>query len=311
MYRLMYLCRHLEATCCELNPRWFPAEGEEAAIVGAFYGLRPDDFASPHYRGPFTPYLLKGASMARLIGQALSKSIGHSRGRSVAFTGPAGADAAPWVAGDLGTSLSVAVGAALSFSMDREGGNGAGDRVSLVTFGDGTANRGDFHEAINLAAVWKLPAVFVCQNNCYAISQHVSGYIAGPTIAARAAGYGVPGVAVDGNDVLEVHEAVQEAVGRARAGEGPSLIEAQTYRLGGHWAEDPSHYRSPEEVAEWRKRDPLILQRRRLIKACVGEEELRSLEVGVAAEIEAAVDEAQRAGDPGPADLGIGEALAP
>ena len=246
-----------------------------------------------------------------MIGQALAKSIGYSRGRSVAFTGPAGDNAAPWVAGDLGTSLSVAVGAALSFSMDREGGNGAGDRVSLVTFGDGTANRGDFHEAINLAAVWRLPAVFVCQNNCYAISQHVSTYIPGPSIAARAAGYGIPGVAVDGNDALAVHEAVQEAVSRARAGEGPSLIEALTYRLGGHWAEDPSHYRSPEEVAEWRERDPLVLQRRRLLAAGVVEEKLRTLETRVETEIRAAVEEAQQAPDPGRADLGIGEALAP
>ena len=121
----------------------------------------------------------------------------------------------------------------------------------------------------------------------------------------------MPGVAIDGNDVLEVHEAVQEAVSRARAGDGPSLIEAQTYRLGGHWAEDPSHYRSPEEVAEWRERDPLPLQRRRLIRAGVGEEELRSLERGVATEIEAAVAAARQAPDPGPADLGIGETLAP
>ncbi len=311
MYRLMYLCRHLEATCCRLNPRWFPAEGEEATIVGAFYGLRPDDFISPHYRGPFTAYLLKGALMEKLIGQALAKSTGYSRGRSVAFTGPAGANAAPWVSGDLGTSLSVAVGAALSFSMDREGGNGAADRVSLVTFGDGTANRGDFHEAVNLAAVWKLPVVFVCQNNCYAISQHVSSYIAGSSIAARAAGYGMPGVAIDGNDVLGVHEAVQAAVTRARAGDGPSLVEAQTYRLGGHWAEDPGRYRSPEEVTEWRERDPLPLHSRRLIRAGVGEDELRSLERGVATEIEAAVAAARQAPDPGQADLGIGETLAP
>ena len=311
MYRLVYLCRQLEAACCRLNPRWFPAEGEEATIVGSFYGLRPDDFISPHYRGPFTAYLLKGASMERLIGQALSKSIGYSRGRSVAFTGPAGDNAAPWVAGDLGTSLSVAVGAALSFSLDRESGAGAGDRISLVSFGDGTANRGDFHEAINLAAVWKLPAIFVCQNNCYAISQHVSSYIAGGSIAARGAGHGIPGVAVEGNDVSAVHLAVQKAVSRARAGQGPSLIEAQTYRLGGHWAEDPSGYRSPEEVAEWRERDPVTQQRRRLLAVGVAEEELRSLEAGVDTEIEAAVDEAQQAPDAGPADLGIGEALSP
>ena len=121
----------------------------------------------------------------------------------------------------------------------------------------------------------------------------------------------MPGVAVDGNDVLAVHEAVQAAVTRARAGDGPSLVEAQTYRLGGHWAEDPGRYRSPEEVTEWRERDPLPLHSRRLIRAGVGEDELRSLERGVATEIEAAVAAARQAPDPGPADLGIGETLAP
>lgn len=311
LYRLMHLCRQLENTCCKLNPRWFPAEGEEATIVGAFHGLRQDDFTSPHYRGPFTAYLQKGASLERLIGQTLAKSIGYSRGRSVAFTGPADASVAPWVSGDLGTSLSIAVGAALSFAMDREAETPTKHRISLVTFGDGTANRGDFHEALNLSSVWQLPVVFICQNNRYAISQHISTYTAGPSIVARATGYGMPGFAVDGNDVVAVHEAVQAAVTRARAGEGPSLIEARTYRLGGHWAEDPGRYRSSKEVAEWRERDPLPRHRRRLIAVGVSEAKLTELEKSTVAEIEAAVETTKRAPDAGPADLGIGDSLAP
>ena len=306
----MCLGRHLENACCKLNPRWFPTEGEEATVVGSFYGLRPDDFTSPHYRGPFIAYILKGASLERLIGQALGKAIGYSRGRSPAFTGPPGVFAAPWVSGDLGTSLSIAVGAALSFRIDRDSPGGTCDRVALVTFGDGTANRGDFHEALNLAAIWKLPAIFVCQNNQYAISMHVSSYIPVASIADRAAGYGMPGVSVDGNHVLAVHEAVQAAVARARAGDGPSLIEAGTYRLRGHWAEDPAHYRRPEEVSEWRKRDPLPAHRRRLIAAGVAKSELAAIERQVLAEIEQAVKVARQAPDAGPADLGIGEALA-
>ncbi len=306
----MRLCRHLEDACCKLNPRWFPVEGEEAAIVGAFYGLRPDDFTSPHYRGTFIAYLMKGASLERLVGQVLGKSIGYSRGRSPAFTGPPGVFAAPWVSGDLGTSLSVAVGAALSFRIDRDLPNGSCDRIALVTFGDGTANRGDFHEALNLAAIWKLPVVFLCQNNQYAISMHVSSYLPIASIADRASGYGMPGLSVDGNDVLAVHEAAQAAVARSRAGDGPSLIEARTYRLGGHWAEDPAHYRPPAEVAEWRKKDPLPAHRQRLIAAGVTEDKLAAIEEQVLAEVEAAVVAARQAPDAGPADLGIGEALA-
>src|SRR5205823_4638560 len=232
------------------------AEGEEATIVGTFVGLRPTDVVAPHYRGPFVVYLMRGAELARLAAQALGKSTGYSRGRSVPFTGPVALNVVPWVAGDLGTSLSVATGAALSLKYRRERGE-AVDDVVVLSFGDGTANRGDFHEALNLAAVWRLPIVFVCQNNGWAISLELMTYLAGPAISRRAEGYGIPGTHVDGNNPLEVNESVRQAIERARNGDGPSLIEARTYRLGGHWAEDAATYRSSDEVRAWRERDPL------------------------------------------------------
>lgn len=304
MLRWMLLSRQLERACCRLNPRWFPAEGEEATIVGTFYGLRPDDWLAPHYRGPFVVYAMRGAALDRLVGQALGRANGYARGRAVPFTGPVELNVTPWVAGDLGTSLSVAVGAALALQYDGT------DRVCVLSFGDGTANRGDFHEALNLAACWKLPVVFVCQNNQYSISLPASSYLPAP-VADRAAGYGVPGARVDGNDVLAVHEAVQAAVARARSGAGPSLIEAVTYRLAGHWAADQARYRPAEEEATWRQRDPIPRFERELLeRGALDERGLADLRASVEAEVARAVDLAQAAPAAGPADLGLDEVLA-
>jgi pyruvate dehydrogenase E1 component alpha subunit len=304
LLRCMIVCREVERTACELNPRWFPAEGEEAAIVGAFYGLRRDDVIAAHYRGPFVAYYMRGADLSRLFGQVLGKATGYARGRSLGFTGPVEQHIIPWVAGDLGTSLGVAAGAGVGLQYE------GSDRVVVCTFGDGTSNRGDFHEALNLASVWKLPLVYVCQHNQYSISLHASQVIGGGSVAARAAGYGMPGEAVDGNDVFAVHDAVRRAVARARAGEGPSLIEALTYRLGGHWASDPGGYRTAEEEAEWRLRDPLP----RMEAALVGAGDLdpaavEALRAEVRAEVQAAVDAAQAAPPAGEGDLGLGESL--
>ncbi|HEU5317091.1 MAG TPA: thiamine pyrophosphate-dependent dehydrogenase E1 component subunit alpha [Chloroflexota bacterium] len=305
LLRLMILSRVLEQTCCELNPRWFPAEGEEAAIVGAFYGLRSDDFIAAHYRGPFIAYYLRGADLARLIGQALAKANGYARGRALGFTGPFELGCLPWVAGDLGTSLGVATGVATGYQYE------GGDRVVVCSFGDGTSNRGDFHEALNLAAVWKLPIVYVCQNNQYSISLHLSQVLATDTIAARAAGYGMPGVAVDGNDVLAVRAAVEHAVESARAGLGPSLVEAQSYRLSGHWASDPGGYRRDEDVAAWRERDPITRLERQLLEAGeVTRHDLDQLWQDARDEVARAVEVAQAAPSCDAADIGLGEAYA-
>jgi TPP-dependent pyruvate/acetoin dehydrogenase alpha subunit len=304
LLRCMIVCREVERTACELNPRWFPAEGEEAAIVGSFFGLRKDDVIAAHYRGPFVAYYMRGAALDRLFGQVLGKATGYARGRALGFTGPVEQHIIPWVAGDLGTSLGVATGAGVGLQYE------GSDRVVVCTFGDGTSNRGDFHEAVNLAAVWKLPVVYVCQHNQYSISLHASQVIGGGSVAARAAGYGIPGEALDGNDVFAVHDAVGRAVARARAGEGPSLIEALTYRLGGHWASDPGGYRAASEEAEWRLRDPLPRMEADLVTA--GDLDAAGVEAlwaEVRAEVQAAVEVAQGAPAAGEGDLGLDEAL--
>lgn len=297
-HRYMVICRVLEAACGAANPRWFPAEGEEAAIVGTFYGLRSDDVVAPHYRGPFVVYLMRGAEMARLCAQALGKETGYARGRAVPFTGPVDLGIVPWVAGDLGTSLGIGTGAALGFAYDNS------DRVSVVSMGEGTANRGDFHENLNLAAAWKLPVVYVVQNNGWAISEPASSYLPAP-IAARAAGYGIPGVTVDGNDVITVHDAVTEAVARARSGLGPSLIEARTYRLLGHWQSDRASYRSPEEVEAWRDLEPIKRFERWLVGTGVSDQRtLAGVWRDVEADVAAAMEQAKSAPIPDGRDLG-------
>ncbi|MBI4503915.1 MAG: dehydrogenase [Chloroflexi bacterium] len=303
VYRWMALSRDLEAALCRENPRWFPAEGEEASIVGAFCDLRADDAAAPHYRGPFVVYLMRGAELWRLAGQALGKAVGYSKGRSVPFNGPVELGLVPWVAGDLGTTVGVATGAALAFWYEQS------DRVCVCSFGDGTANRGDFHESLNLAACWKLPVVYVCQNNGWSISEPSERYLPAP-IAGRAAGYGIPGVAVDGNDVDAVRAAVGEAVARARRGAGPTLVEARTWRVRGHWAGDEQGYRRghPEGPAP---PDPLALFGARLVaKGEATTDQLRAIALQAAAEVAEAVERARAAPDAGPAELGLDEVYA-
>jgi TPP-dependent pyruvate/acetoin dehydrogenase alpha subunit len=231
----MVLAREVDRRLSAANPRWFPIEGEEATVVGAFCETRADDAVAPHYRDPFVVYLMRGAELWRLCAQVLGKTAGYSAGRSLMFTGPAALNVVPWVAGDLGTSIGVATGAALAFRRERS------DRVCVCSFGDGTANRGDVHEALTMAALWRLPIVYVCQNNGWSISQAAGGYLPAP-IVDRAGGYGIPGMAIDGNDVEAVRTVAVEAIARARRGDGPTLIEARTRRVKGHWAGDPGDY---------------------------------------------------------------------
>ncbi|HEX2828146.1 MAG TPA: thiamine pyrophosphate-dependent dehydrogenase E1 component subunit alpha [Burkholderiales bacterium] len=249
LYGWMALSRALDEVLCAANPRWFPSAGEEATMVGAFCDLRADDAIAAHYRDPLVIYMMRGAEMARLAAQVLGKVGGYNKGRSVPFTGPVDLHIVPWVAGDLGTSLGIATGAALAFQQE------GSDRICVCSFGDGTANRGDFHENLNLAASWRLPIVYVCQHNGWAISQPASDYLPAP-VAHRAAGYGMPGVEVDGNDLDAVRRVTTEAIKRAREGKGPSLIEARTWRAKGHWAADPQDYRGIH--ADMPMADPLV-----------------------------------------------------
>jgi TPP-dependent pyruvate/acetoin dehydrogenase alpha subunit len=195
----------------------------------------------------------------------------------------------------VGGNIPVAVGAALGFSLLGL------DRVAVSFFGDGASNTGGFHEALNLAAVKRAPVLFVCENNLYAGPTHVSQATLIDDIATRAASYGLPGVVVDGMDVVAVYEATREAVGRAREGGGPTLLECKTYRLVGHTRNDPGHYRSAEEVREWRGRDPIQSIQSLLIREMgVQTAVLEGLDAECSARVEDAVTLAQRAHNPEP-----------
>jgi pyruvate dehydrogenase E1 component alpha subunit len=302
LFEWMVVARTLGTTLCTLNVRWFPVEGEEAVHVGSFADLRPDDAAAPHYRDPFVVYLMRGAELWRLVAQVFGKSAGYNKGRSVAFNGPFHLNLVPWVAGDLGTTIGTATGAALAFKQQRS------DRVCVCSFGDGTANRGDFHENINLAAIWRLPIVYVCQNNGWAISQRAESYLPAP-IAARAAGYGIPGRTVDGQDVEAVRTVVAEAIDRARRGEGPTLVDAITYRRRGHWA---GHVVSDADRAGVVERpDPIDVLRLRLLERGIASEaEIDQVYERAADEVAAAVERAKTAPDVSDVELGLDDVFA-
>jgi len=302
LFRWLVVARTLGTTLCTLNVRWFPVEGEEAVHVGSFVDLRPNDAAAPHYRDPFVVYLMRGAELWRLIAQVLGKAAGYNKGRSVAFNGPFHLNVLPWVAGDLGTTIGTATGAALAFKQQRS------DRVCVCSFGDGTANRGDFHENVNLAASWRLPIVYVCQNNGWAISQRASSYLPAP-VAARAAGYGIAGRTVDGQDVEAVRAVVADAIDRARSGNGPTLIEALTHRRRGHWA---GHIVSDQDRASVVERpDPIELLRARLLgRGVATEAELRQIHAYADGEVAAAVERARAAAEVSEAELGLDDVFA-
>jgi TPP-dependent pyruvate/acetoin dehydrogenase alpha subunit len=295
----MTLSRELDEVLCAANPRWFPSAGEEATMVGAFCDLRADDAIAAHYRDPLVIYMMRGADMKRLVVQVLGKVGGYNKGRSVPFTGPVDLNIVPWVAGDLGTSLGVATGAALAFQQERS------DRICVCTFGDGTANRGDFHENLNLAASWRLPIVYVCQNNGWAISQPAVDYLPAP-VAHRAAGYDMPGFEVDGNDLDAVRRTVMDATARAREGKGPSLIEARTRRAKGHWAADPEDYRAMRPDAPMA--DPLVRYGDRLIeRGEASAKDLERLRDAARATVTPTLEAVKALPDAGAAELGVNE----
>lgn len=227
--------------------------GEEAVAVGVMANLRKDDFITSTHRG-HGHYIAKGgcikASMAELFGKktGICKGKGGSMHIADVEIGELGAN------GIVGGGIPHAVGAALGIKL-----NGL-DSVAVAFFGDGASNQQNFHEGINLAAIWKLPVVFVCENNLYQISLSYEKQQTIKSVAERAKAYGIPGVSVDGQDVIAVYEVAKEAIERARKGEGPTLIEAKTYRFRGHFEGDPEVYRSKEEIEWWKKnKDPIKL----------------------------------------------------
>jgi TPP-dependent pyruvate/acetoin dehydrogenase alpha subunit len=266
--------------------------GQEAVAVGVCMSLRADDYAAGTYRG-HGHALAKGTDPEPLIAEMLGRATGVCGGRAGSMNVIDLAHGLVGCYGIVGGSIAAAVGAGLSAA--RQG------RVAVCFFGDGAANQAYFHEGMNMAAVMKLPVVFVCENNLYAEFTPMAQATAGADIAGRAQGYGIPSAVVDGNDVWAVSEAAAEAVDRARAGSGPTLLECRTYRHYGHSKGDPAPYRSKEEVEEWLERDPLGLARDRLLRDGISEVQIVAAEQAVTAQIDAAIENALAAPYPDPA----------
>jgi TPP-dependent pyruvate/acetoin dehydrogenase alpha subunit len=258
--------------------------GQEAVAAGFATAMQSDDMTFCTYRG-HNHTLLRGAPMDALMGELLGRANGicAGKGGSMHLT-----DVTKGAMGSyaiVGAHLPIAAGAAWAAQVRGT------DQASVCFFGDGTTNIGAFHEALNIAAVWKLPVVFVCENNLYMEYTPISDVIAVEHPAAdRAAAYGLDGIIVDGNDVDAVYETALTALARARRGEGPSLIEAKTYRHGGHSRADPGKYRPDDEVAEWLGRDPIDLYRTRLESLGVGSTELDGIEAAATVEIDEATE---------------------
>lgn len=264
------------------------AVGEEATAAGGVNALRPDDYIMSSHRG-HAHNIAKGADIRQMMSELLGKKTGCCKGLGGSMhivdmsAGNFGAN------GIMGASIPMATGVALAVKKEKSG------KVILCYFGDGTSNSGLFHEALNMAELWKLPIVYFCENNLYGMSTHVSKSVSVPHIAQRAQAYGMPGVIVDGMDVLAVMEAVGAAARRARSGEGPTLIEAKTYRYLGHSKSDGREYRSREEEEAWRKKDPIKLFEKYMLGHGIGEERLARLRQQAERECREAVEYAQAA----------------
>jgi pyruvate dehydrogenase E1 component alpha subunit len=275
----------------------FSERGHEAVAVGSGFALGPDDVVAPMHRD-LGCYLVRGMAPARIFGNLLGRTTGVTQGRDTNLHGLG--DLSLGIIGfvsHLPMSMPVALGAAMAFQMRRE------PRVALTFVGDGGSSTGAWHETLNMAAVYRAPFVLVVENNQYAYSTPLDEQMAVTEIAARAAGYGIPDVVVDGNDVEAVLGATRQALEHARAGGGPTLIEAKTMRMLGHAIHDGAEYVPPDLLAEWDARDPLAAYAERLRGRGVEEDVLRAIDEKANAEISAAVAEAEAAPFPDPADV--------
>ena len=272
--------------------------GQEAAIAGACVATRTSDYMTGNHRSHGHP-IAKGADLRGLFAELLGKATGVCKGKGGSMHLADFSVGSLGESGIVGAAIPVAVGAGLAAQME-----GAG-RVALCFFGDGAANEGVCHEAMNLASVWKLPVIFLCENNDWAVSVRAGDLTAVRDIAQRAAGYDMPGTVVDGQYVVACYEAVDAAVRRARAGEGPSLVEAKTYRFHEHayGLKVPHPYRDEEEVRGWTEgRDPVPLFQQQLSTwGVLGDDELAQLREEVAATVEDAIEFALASPDPDPA----------
>jgi TPP-dependent pyruvate/acetoin dehydrogenase alpha subunit len=271
LLRRMCVIRAFDSTLPELYTKGLSrgsshaAIGQEAVAVGACAALEADDYITSTHRG-HGHAIAKGADLGRMMAEILGRADGYCRGKGGSMhiadfsIGMLGAN------GIVGGGFGLAAGAALSAQLRGDG------RIALCFFGDGAINQGAFHEISNLAAIWKLPLVLLCENNQFAMSARATATVAGGDLAGRSHAYGFPGETVDGMDVLAVRDAVARAAGRARAGDGPTLVVAECFRFAGHFSGDTMAYRTHEETDPWVERDPVVSFRRALIEQGVVDE---------------------------------------
>jgi pyruvate dehydrogenase E1 component alpha subunit len=271
--------------------------GEEGVAAGVCAGLRDDDFITSTHRG-HGHAIAKGCDLKAMMAEIYGRETGLCRGRGGSMhvadfsRGMIGANAI------VGGGIALATGAALSAQVRGT------DQVAVAFFGDGAANQGVLHESLNLAAIWRLPAVYVCENNGFAESTPAAYATSVEDVAARAAAYAIPGVVVDSRDVLDVYEVAREAIERARRGDGPTLVEAKTYRIRGHFEGDPELYRDDEERREAAERDPLPRLRGRLLEQGLATEpELEAMRAEILVAVGEAVEYAKGSPWPDPGEL--------
>ena len=307
MLRRMMLIRRFDETVKELVQRGELVGaahcyiGEEAVAVGACAALRDDDYITGNHRSHGHP-IAKGGDVRKAMAELLGKSTGFCKGKGGSMHL---ADFSIGILGESGivaSALPVAVGAALGTKMQGK------DRVVVSFFGDGASNQGACHEAMNLAAIWKLPVIFLCENNQYAVTTSFNESVAVENISDRAVAYNMPGVLVDGKDAMAMYEATTQAVARARAGQGPTLLEARTYRYEEHSEglgrilREP--YRTEEEIDAWRQRDPIDIHTAMLIEQGIATQaEVDQVQSEVATAIEEALQFARESPYPAPEDL--------
>ena len=256
--------------------------GQEASAVGAMTALRPDDFLFSTHRG-HGHSIAKGTDLNSLMAEFMGKEAGCCRGRGGSMHFADLAHGHMGTNGIVAGALPLAAGVGLSIKMQK------GSQVAIVFFGDGAINNGAFHEAMNMAGLWKLPVIFVCENNHYGYSTAVHKASSVERLSLRAAAYGVRGVTVDGNDVMSVYDAVLQAAAQARHGQGPSLIETVTYRWRGHSKNDANRYRTLEEIERWKERCPIKRWQAQLVAdRLLSADEAEHVRAGAYASVEAA-----------------------
>ncbi|MGN8897558.1 thiamine pyrophosphate-dependent dehydrogenase E1 component subunit alpha [Flavonifractor sp. HCP28S3_F3] len=283
-YTVMYRTRRFEEEVFEFYKRGLMPGlahlylGEEAIATGACATLRDDDYIGSTHRG-HGHLVARGADLNRMMAEILGKETGYSKGKGGSMHIMAMDKGILGANGIVGGEIPIATGAAYSAKYRGT------DQVTLAFFGDSASNEGTFHESLNMAAAWDLPCVYIIENNLFGISVDIRRVTKEHELSKRAVGYGIPGYTIDGNDVFAVYDTVKQAVERARRGEGPTLIECLTYRWQGHHVGDPGEYRDPQELADWKAREPIgQLEKRGLLTQA----EIDAIKAGVEEEIQAA-----------------------